>query len=103
MYYYEVAPNQIIRTASAWFTYSASEKMAIGQLVTISVSKKQLVGVVIKEVKKPSYETKPIGSVIEQVPLPEPLIALALWLSDYYATHLATVLQTLLPRGLQTT
>jgi len=102
MYYYEVAPNQIIRATSASFTYSSEKKLAIGQLVAISVGKKSLIGVAIRAVKKPTYETKSISSIIEETPLPEPLIQLALWLSDYYASHLATVLQTLLPRGLQT-
>ena len=102
MYYYEVAPNQIVRANSASFTYCSERQLAIGQLVSISIGKKSLIGVIIREVAKPTYDTKPILSVIEETPLPQPLIRLALWLSDYYATHLATVLQTMLPRGLQT-
>ncbi|MDB5178049.1 MAG: hypothetical protein JWO61_432 [Candidatus Saccharibacteria bacterium] len=102
MYYYEVAPNQIVRATSVSFTYSSEQELSIGQLVSISIGKKSLIGVVIKSVGKPTYETKPITGIIEETPLPEPLIKLALWLSDYYATHLATVLQTILPRGLQT-
>jgi primosomal protein N' (replication factor Y) len=103
MYYYEVAPNQIIRANSATFTYASETHLPIGSLVTIEVGKKTLVGVLIRKVNKPAYDTKQISSVIESQPLPEPIIKLALWLSDYYATHLATVLQTILPRGLQKT
>lgn len=103
MYYYEVAPNQIVRATSATFTYASESPLTVGTLVTIEVGKKTLVGVVIRKVSKPTYETKAINSVIESQPLPEPLIQLGLWLSAYYATHLATVLQTLLPRGLQKT
>ncbi|HEX7484363.1 MAG TPA: primosomal protein N' [Candidatus Saccharimonadales bacterium] len=103
MYYYEVAPNQIIRANSATFTYASEVSLSIGQLVTIEVGKKSLVGIVIRKVTKPTYDTKPITSVIEPQPLPEPLVQLALWMSGYYATHLATVLQTILPRGLQKT
>jgi len=102
MYYYEVAPNQIIRATSASFTYSSEKKLAIGQIVSISIGKKSLIGVVVSEVKKPTYDTKSISEIVEETPLPEPLVKLSMWLSDYYATHLATVLQTLLPRGLQT-
>lgn len=101
MYYYEVAPNQIVRAGSASFTYSSEIELAIGQLVSISIGKKTLIGVVIRSVKQPAYDTKTISSIIEETPLPEPLIRLAVWLSDYYATYLATVLQALLPRGLQ--
>lgn len=103
MHYYEVAPNQIIRATSASFTYASEQPLPIGTLVIIEVGKKSLVGVVLRAVQKPAYETKLIASVIETHPLPEQLVQLAQWLSSYYATHLATVLQTILPRGLQKT
>lgn len=101
MHYYEVAPNQVVRAGSASFTYASEEPLAAGQVVAVEVGKKQLTGVVLQETAKPPYETKPVAAVVEATPLPRPLVELALWMSDYYATHLATVLQTLLPRGLQ--
>lgn len=102
MHYYEVAPNQIVRASSMFFTYASDVPLAIGQLVVVEVGKKTHTGLVLRKVKRPPYNTKPIISVIEIQPLPEPLVRLGLWLSEYYATHLGTVLQTLLPRGLQT-
>lgn len=103
MHYYEVAPNQIIRAGSASFTYCSEARLEIGQLVTIEVGKKHTIGIVINEVKKPPFETKLITAALELRPLPKQLIELSLWLSQYYATHVATVLQTLLPRGIQKT
>jgi primosomal protein N' (replication factor Y) len=103
MYYYEVAPNQIIRSGSAAFTYSSDTTLDIGQLAVVEVGKKALTGVVLQAVGKPSFAVKPISSLIEATPLPAPLVKLALWLSDYYVTPLATTLQTLLPRGLTKT
>lgn len=103
MHYYEVAPNRIVRSQSNVFTYSSDLVLSAGQLVTIEVGKKELLGVVTKQATKPTYTTKPILSVLPNQKLPEPLVHLALWMSDYYATHLATVLQTLLPRGIQKT
>lgn len=103
MHYYEVAPNQVIRANSATFTYSSKLPLATGTIVSIEVGKKTLPGVVVKEVKKPLYATKLIHSIINNTPLPEPLVDTAFWVSDYYATHLAQVLQTILPRGLQKT
>lgn len=100
MYYYEVAPNQIVRSTSGVFTYASNVKLAVGQIMHVEVGKKQLLGIVIREVSKPAYETKPISGLVETTPLPKPLVDLALWLSDYYATHLALVLQTILPRGI---
>jgi len=101
MHYYEVAPNQIIRAGSAFFTYASESPLSIGQLVNIEVGKKQLVGLVLRKVSKPSYETKLVSQIVEETPLPLPLLTLSQWLSTYYDTHLATVLQTILPRGIQ--
>lgn len=101
MYYYLVAPTIIARSTSPAFTYHSEAELAIGSIVSIGVGKKKSVGVIIKAVKKPSFTTKPIEQVIVTKPLPTPLVSLAEWMSDYYATHLAVVLQTLLPAGLQ--
>lgn len=100
MQYYEVAPIRIIRAGSSTFTYSSEQQLAVGSIVTIEVGKKNLIGLVMSKVSQPSYATKPIVSILEQTPLPQPLLDLATWLSDYYRTPLATTLQTLLPRGL---
>lgn len=101
--YYEVAPLRIIRTTSSTFTYASLTPLAVGQVVTIEVGKKILTGLVMSAVKEPQYKTKEITAVIEQTPLPGSLIQLALWLAEYYTTPLATVLQTVLPRGLDKT
>lgn len=100
MWFYEVAPTKIVRAESSVFTYHATEKLSAGQLVTIPVGKQTLNGLVIREVKKPSYDTREVSSIIETVPLSSGLIELAEWLAKYYQTPLATVLQTMLPRGL---
>ncbi|TAL14919.1 primosomal protein N' [Patescibacteria group bacterium] len=102
MHYYEVAPNQIVRPGHDVFTYSSDTTLSVGQLVSVEVGKKQMIGLVIQEVKKPTYQTKPIASLIEDKALPEQLVQLSIWLAAYYVTPLSLVLQTLLPRGLQT-
>lgn len=103
MHYYEVAPNQIVRPGSSVFTYASEQPLDAGQIVVIEVGKKQMIGIVMRATKQPSYATKPIVSIIEKTPLPHQLLDLATWLSGYYVTPLASVLQTLLPRGLQKT
>lgn len=100
MHYFEVAPTRIIRAGSSTFTYSSKDPLPIGQIVTIEVGKKEHIGVVMEEVTKPDYTTKSITALVESTPLPTPLIDLALWLADYYMTPLASVFQTILPRGL---
>lgn len=101
MHYYEVAPNQIVRAGSDMFTYSSTEPLSIGQLVEIPIGKKTLIGLIVNKVKKPNFITKEIIRAIEPTPLPPHIVNAGLWLSNYYATPLATVLQTMLPRGLQ--
>ena len=100
MYYYEVAPLKIIRAGSNTFTYSSADVLAIGQLVAIGVGKTTQTGLIMSESSKPAYDTKPIHAKLDTNPLPASLVATAAWMSAYYATHLATVLQTVLPRGI---
>ena len=101
MLYFEVAPTKIIRPGSSVFTYAYEEKIKTGTIVSIDVANKQITGVVLKEVSKPTYITKPILKIIEANPLPLPLIRLAEWMSGYYATHFALVLQSCIPRGVE--
>ncbi len=100
MKYYEVAPTRIIRAGSDSFTYASEQVLSVGTIVVVELGSKQFPGVIISEVKKPSYDTKQIVSVVEQTPLPTALIETMHWMSQYYATPLATVLQTVLPRGI---
>ena len=99
MVYYEVAPTKIVRTGVDTLTYSSESSLAVGSIVRIEIGKKTALGLVIKEVAKPSYATKPVVERVVEEALPEPLVSLALWLSQYYVAPLATVLQTILPRG----
>ncbi len=102
MKFFEVAPLKIVRATSGTFTYHAPEDLAVdvGHIVTIPVGKQILTGIVMRTATAPSYDTKAITSIVEQTPIPLALIETALWMSDYYMTHLATVFTTLLPRGL---
>lgn len=101
MHYYEVAPNKIIRADSDFFTYSSENKLSIGQVVVIEVGKKHFIGIITKKTSMPKYDTKPIISIIDEIPIPIQLIKLSLWLSRYYATPLANIIQTVLPTGIQ--
>ena len=99
-FYFEVAPLKIVRTNSEVFTYASKEKLEIGQIVQIPVGKKNMFGVVFKEVEKPDFETREILKIIEKTPIPKHLIELSKWMSQYYATPLSQVLSGILPTGL---
>lgn len=100
MRYYEVAPTKIVRANASTFTYANDTPVTIGAFVMIPVGKQTLLGVVIKEVTRPDYPTKEISELLDIPPLPLQLTRTAEWMSDYYHSHLATVFQTILPRGL---
>lgn len=100
-YFYLVAPTTVVRTTEHAYTYHSDTPLALGTLVRLSVGKKLTNGVVLAEVPlKPVFTTKAIGDVLIAQPLPQPLLVLAKWLSEYYATHMANTLQTMLPSGL---
>jgi primosomal protein N' (replication factor Y) len=99
MKYYEVAPTKIVRAGTNLLTYSSDSTLQAGQIVRIPLGKTSGLGLVMKEVTKPTFDTKPVEMIVTTTPLPPPLVALASWLADYYHTPLATVLQTMLPRG----
>lgn len=103
MHYYEVAPRKIIRAGTDFLTYQSAEPLNIGQIVTIPVGRQQLVGVVWRKATKPDFAIKDITSVIATTPIPQPLLTTLTWISQYYDTPVATVLQTALPRGVEKT
>lgn len=100
MHYYEVAVSQIIRQDKDSYTYEYGPKLAVGSIVRVEIGKKQYDGIVMRETNKPQYAVKPIQEIIYDMPLPAELVETARWISKYYSTHLAIVLQTILPRGL---
>lgn len=101
MHYYEVAPTQIVRSGTDSFTYSSDTPLQVGQVVRVSVGKKLMNGLVVASVPAaPAYATKPIETVLEATPIPAAHVQLATWLASYYATPLASVLQTVLPTGM---
>ena len=103
MTYYEIAPLKIARAGHDVFTYASEAPLMPGYIVTIELGKKETTGVVIRRVDEPTYTTKEIIKLVEQTPIPAHLVKTALWMRDYYRTPLATVLTTILPRGLTKT
>lgn len=101
MHYYLVTPLRIVHGSRAELTYESESTVASGTIVIVSVGKVSVPGIITGTVKKPSFATKPIISIVDSTPLPLPLLGLARWMSEYYATHPVTVWQTLLPRGVQ--
>ena len=100
MFYYLVAPNRITRQNQTTFTYSSSVELTSGQIVKIPLGKQIAIGLVIKSTSKPEFATREILEIIEETPLPQPLVKSLLWLAQYYSSDLASVIQTALPTGI---
>lgn len=100
MRYYLVSPTKVVRAEASSFTYGSDEDLPTGTLVIIEIGSARSVGVVMSAVVKPDFAVKKIVQALDEAPLPLPLVQTAIWMSRYYKTHLATVWQTILPRGL---
>lgn len=98
MHYYLVCPVGGISGKEDFLTYQSSDVIELGSLVKIPFGKTTKLGVVINTASKPTFTTKPIENVLEKIPFH--LIDLSLWISEYYASRLSVVLQSVLPRGL---
>lgn len=100
MRYYLVSPLKVTHAREATLTYASAEILKAGQLVTVEVGKTTVPAVVISKTDKPDFTTKEISSLIDDRPLPKPLIELHDWLSSYYVSHPVAVWRTMLPSGL---
>lgn len=100
MHYYEVSPLAIVNSRESTLTYFSDDKLKINSLVIVEVGRRRVPAIILEETSKPSFETKAILNVLEEQPLPAPLVRLQSWIADYYTTHPALVWRTMLPSGL---
>lgn len=97
--YYQVCPIGVIAGKEDLLTYEAAVTLKTGAIVIIPFGRTTKLGVVMAATTKPAFSTRPIESVLEDS-VPIYLLELAHWISNYYATRLSIVLQTVLPKGL---
>ncbi|MHB8622127.1 MAG: primosomal protein N' [Sulfuricaulis sp.] len=95
---YQVAvPTPLYRS----FDYLASSPMIPGTRVRVPFGRRELVGIVIREVAQselPLNRLKPIALQLDRDPiLPKPLLSLLLWAADYYHHPLGEVIYAALP------
>lgn len=83
MYYYEVYVGEPRYQKPEPLTYSHTDKLAPGQLVSIPYGNRTVSGFIHKAVKQPSFQTKQITEPSAFI-LPDQLCQLHAWLQDYY-------------------
>jgi len=103
MNYYEVIVNSSSYRGRELLTYQSEQKLATGKVVSVQLRSTPTLGIIVHEVTKPRFATKPIGSIIDLPALPQELIKLALWLSEYYPAGLGSIGQQFLPKNLTST
>jgi primosomal protein N' len=99
--YYNVCLNQPTSKLEAVYTYSSTEKLALGVLVQISFNHQKSVGIITALCAKPTiprHKILPIVKVLNNKPIVTAnTIALAKILSRYYLTSVGEVLFAMIP------
>lgn len=100
-YYYLVSPLLHGGLAEFSFTYSAYIKLPLGSFVTVPFGRRSSLGIVMQQVTKPEFKTKPVTELHNNLPVLENhILEMAIWLHEYYVASSLAVWQTLLPAGL---
>jgi primosomal protein N' (replication factor Y) len=97
MRYYEIFVADSRYRSNTPLTYSFDQVLQPMNVVTVPLRARMVTGFVIKEVKKPEFETKPIKTLLSKKPLPTHCVELAKWVSQYYACSLGEALRQLAP------
>ncbi|MGD9380262.1 MAG: DEAD/DEAH box helicase family protein, partial [candidate division WOR-3 bacterium] len=88
----------IPRTKFDYFTYEASEDMNRGDLVLVPIRNKLKYGIVInKNSKREVTGIRKAKEIIESKFIPETMLQLYEWMSDYYLSPLGDVLKLAVP------
>ncbi len=96
--YASVYPLVSARAVAREFTYEVDDVVQVGAIVSVPFGRSRARGIVVglQDAPPPGVETRPVDAVVGSVP--EPLVALALWLADYYGSTPARALALVAPR-----
>lgn len=100
MHYYEVLVADGSYKGSAALTYQFFTPLPVGSIVSVPLRSKQVLGVITKVVPKPTFSAKPLSPADGLQPLPPQLVALAIWIAQYYPAGIGVTMQQFLPSKL---
>lgn len=98
--FYEVIPTTMFHQGCGILTYSSDLKLMPGQIVSIPLGKKTVVGIVLRQVKAVDFSTKPISDILYDTPLPNHILKSILWLNQYYLSPIPLCANLFLPNGI---
>lgn len=100
MWYYEVWVASPAFHGDKPLTYSSQDELRVGSVVSVPLQRKKVLGIVAKEVTKPTFKTKEL-LLLEVTPiLPEQIIGLIEWLLLYYPAPSGQIVSLFLPTNL---
>jgi len=97
MHYYEILVGDMQYHGSEALTYSSETPVAVGGIVRMSLRSRSVLGIVVKEVTKPSFPVKPLAAAAPYPPLPAESLALLEWIREYYPAPLGAVVRLFVP------
>lgn len=101
MSYFEVQPVSNKYQSNSPLTYKSNAVRKPNELVLIPLKNQKTLGIVMREVEKPSFRTKTILDMHENYMWPSQALELAEWISSYYISQLSTTLTSFIPKNLQ--
>ncbi len=97
MRYYEVLVGDMQFHGDGALTYAWDEPLLKGAVVRIALRSRPVLGIVLREVPKPHFTTKPISAVSDAPALPSETLQLLHWLHSYYPAPMGTIVRQFLP------
>jgi primosomal protein N' (replication factor Y) (superfamily II helicase) len=81
-------------------TYHTDTELVPGSLVRVPLRNKNVAGIVLHQVSKPSFNTKPITELITSFTLPAETLQLISWMAEYYPSPIGSIVQQFIPKDL---
>jgi primosomal protein N' (replication factor Y) (superfamily II helicase) len=97
MRYYEVLVGALAYHGNDALTYSSDATLRVGQIVRVALRERSTLGIVVREVSKPSFPTKPLAAIAPYPPVPAESLSLLHWLRAYYPAPLGAVVRQFVP------
>lgn len=97
MKYYEVLVGDSQFHGNGALTYSWDGTLLPGAIVRISLRSRSALGIVVQEVSKPDFSTKPVAAVANSPEVPDTTLGLLTWLREYYPAPLGVIVRQFLP------
>ncbi len=101
MQYYEVIFPKQKSPIMNIFTYHSESKLNIGDGIIAKLRNKDFQGVVLREVKKPTFKTNPITEVFAEKLLSENQIKLFYYICEYYFSNPSRTINLFTPKKIE--